>query len=102
MTKQKTRDAAASGRRQGGDDRAVIDLRMDSTNPEAPRDVLPVDSDGFQTPCSLTGVMAGLSGGSLGYVFGFGEGGRRWARGTRQAPQALWAANGTRPAGLQP
>jgi hypothetical protein len=52
---------------------AVMALRMDSSTPEAPREVQPPADSGFQTPCTLTGVMAGLSGGSLGYVFGFGE-----------------------------
>ena len=58
---------------QGADDKAVMALRMDSSTPESPREVQPPAGGGFQTPCTLTGVMAGLSGGSLGYVFGFGE-----------------------------
>ncbi len=49
----------------------VIDLRMDSSTPEAPREVAATAS--FSTPCTLQGCMAGLSGGALGYVFGFGE-----------------------------
>ena len=67
MGKLKRKDA------QGGDDKAVMALRMDSSTPESPREVQPPADGGFQTPCTLTGVMAGLSGGSLGYVFGFGE-----------------------------
>lgn len=53
---------------------AVMDLRMDASNPAAPRELTAQSADqaGFQTPCTVTGLMAGLSGGSLGYVFGFG------------------------------
>lgn len=51
----------------------MLNLKIDAANAE-PRDVAPAsEEDGFQTPCTLHGVMAGLSGGSLGYVFGFGE-----------------------------
>ena len=39
---------------------------------EVPRDVQQ-QGGGFLTPCTLVGVGAGLSGGSLGYLFGFGE-----------------------------
>lgn len=64
---KKQKEAASAGQD------AVLDLRMDSSTPEAPREVAAEDSGGFQTPCTITGVMAGLSGGTLGYVFGFGE-----------------------------
>lgn len=54
-------------------DEAVLNLTIDGSFPDAEvREVNPVPKDAFQTPCSISGVMAGLSGGSLGYLFGFG------------------------------
>eukprot|EP00887_Chlorella_sp_A99_P007042 scaffold2.g7042.t1 len=49
----------------------VMSLKIDSRSSE-PQDVPAETQEGFQTPCTLHGVMAGLSGGSLGYLFGFG------------------------------
>lgn len=54
-----------------GEQAAVLSLKMDSTTPEAPREV--AESGAFQTPCSVTGLGAGVSGGMLGFVWGFGE-----------------------------
>lgn len=53
-------------------DHAVMTLTMDSFDGE-PREVTPPQEEAFQTPCTLSGVAAGLSGGTLGYVFGFGK-----------------------------
>ena len=52
----------------------VLNLTIDGSFPEAEvRDATPSADDGFKTPCSISGVMAGASGGALGYAFGFGE-----------------------------
>ncbi|EFN53590.1 hypothetical protein CHLNCDRAFT_58549 [Chlorella variabilis] len=80
---KKQKEAASAGQD------AVLDLRMDSSTPEAPREVAAEDSGGFQTPCTITGVMAGLSGGTLGYVFGFGGYWMRHMRGGGQWKPSL-------------
>lgn len=49
----------------------VLALRMDGSTGDAPREE--AAPGGYQTPCTLTGLGAGLSSGSLGWVFGFGE-----------------------------
>ncbi len=54
-----------------GDQAAVLSLKMDSSTPEAPREV--AESGSFQTPCSISGLGAGVSGGMLGFVWGYGE-----------------------------
>lgn len=54
-----------------GEQAAVLSLKMDSSTPEAPREV--AESGAFQTPCSISGLGAGVSGGMLGFVWGFGE-----------------------------
>lgn len=71
---KKTKQAAGSSSpgAAAANEQAVLDLRMDSSTPEAPREVAATAS--FSTPCTIQGCMAGLSGGALGYVFGFGEG----------------------------
>jgi len=52
----------------------VLNLTIDGSYPEAEvREIAPAPDDAFQTPCSISGVMAGLSGGTLGYAFGFGK-----------------------------
>ncbi|PSC74053.1 mitochondrial import inner membrane translocase subunit TIM22-2-like [Micractinium conductrix] len=48
----------------------VLALRMDGSTGDAPREE--AAPGGYQTPCTLTGLGAGLSSGSLGWVFGFG------------------------------
>jgi hypothetical protein len=60
--------------KQSGNDKnkgAVISLKMDAMDAE-PREVVQPSTDAFQQPCTLVGITAGLSGGTLGYVFGFG------------------------------
>lgn len=53
--------------------RPVISMTMDESSVE-PKEVSTTTVDeGFQTPCTLQGVMAGFSGGSLGFLFGFGK-----------------------------
>lgn len=53
---------------------AVLNLKIDGSYPDAEvREVTPASTDAFQTPCSVSGLMAGVSGGTLGYAFGFGE-----------------------------
>lgn len=53
----------------------VMELRVDASNPDSPTFSEPsAEPTRFSTPCSLTGVGAAISGGSLGWVFGFGEG----------------------------
>ena len=61
-------------RGKGEEPAAVFSLKLDSPEAE-PREVQAGGDggDGFQTPCTISGAMAGLSGGALGYVFGFGE-----------------------------
>lgn len=53
----------------------ALSLKMDATNETSgPSEVSPVDSEsGFMVPCTVTGLGAGLSGGTLGWVMGFGE-----------------------------
>lgn len=51
-------------------DKAVITLTMDAMESE-PREVVQAQPD-FQPPCTFAGLTAGVSGGTLGYVFGFG------------------------------
>lgn len=60
-------------RERGVKEEAVLNLTISGSLDDAQvREV--VDNDeSFKTPCTITGLMAGLSGGSLGYVFGFGE-----------------------------
>lgn len=83
------------GKRAGGKSRsdsapaeaaqpAVLNLTMDSTS-EGPREVVAADGAAFKTPCTLVGLGSGLSGGTLGWVFGFGEPGGGPAR------QRTWA-----------
>ena len=63
------RQAADAG---DGDELAVLNLQIDASNSEAePREIVE-EIDAFQTPCSISGAMAGVSGGALGYAFGFG------------------------------
>ena len=62
--------AAASAPGEHQQAPAVLELKLDGKTPE-PVEVGP--DGGFQTPCSITGLGAGLSGGMLGYAFGFGE-----------------------------
>lgn len=95
---------AAGATREGeepgsGQQAAVLSLKMDSSTPEAPREV--AESGTFQTPCSLSGLGAGVSGGTLGFVWGFGEcGGCFWAaarhgaagRTLRSMQQRSWLA----------
>lgn len=51
----------------------VLELKLDSKTADGqPVEVAAGGDGGFQTPCTLTGVGAGVSGGSLGFVFGFG------------------------------
>jgi hypothetical protein len=51
---------------------AVLNLTIDGSFPDAQvRENVPPPVDAFQTPCSVNGVMAGISGGTLGYAFGF-------------------------------
>jgi hypothetical protein len=51
---------------------AVINLTIDGSFPDAQvRETTPAPVDAFQTPCSINGIMAGISGGTLGYAFGF-------------------------------
>ena len=53
--------------------RPVISMTMDESSVE-PKEVSTTTVDeGFQTPCTLQGVMAGFSGGTLGFLFGFGK-----------------------------
>ena len=53
---------------------AVLNLTIDGSFPDAQvRETVPAPVDAFQTPCSINGVMAGISGGTLGYAFGFGK-----------------------------
>jgi hypothetical protein len=53
---------------------AVLNLTIDGSFPDAQvRENIPAPVDAFQTPCSVNGVMAGISGGTLGYAFGFGK-----------------------------
>ena len=53
---------------------AVLNLTIDGSFPDAEvREVVPTTTDAFQTPCSISGLMAGVSGGTLGYMFGFGK-----------------------------
>lgn len=61
------------GRRKG-EDQAVLNLKIDGplSNAEV-REVVEPSEDAFQTPCTFAGLTAGLSGGALGYVFGFGR-----------------------------
>ena len=67
----------------------MFSLKLDSATTE-PREVQAGgDGDGFQTPCTISGAMAGLSGGALGYVFGFGES-------TLPISQPPWTADGRR------
>ncbi|PRW61599.1 mitochondrial import inner membrane translocase subunit TIM22-2-like [Chlorella sorokiniana] len=77
--------AKEGGEAQGkdGEQAAVLSLKMDSSTPEAPREV--AESGAFQTPCSISGLGAGVSGGMLGFVWGFGgywirsiKGGGQW------------------------
>lgn len=67
----------------------VMELRVDASNPDSPAFSEPgAEAARFSTPCSLTGLGAGISGGSLGWVFGFGkrrDDGRRACAG-RRAP----------------
>lgn len=72
-----------------GDQAAVLSLKMDSSTPEAPREV--AESGAFQTPCSISGLGAGVSGGMLGFVWGFGEWGLGWS-GFAWLSGALWLA----------
>lgn len=64
-------EAAPAGQPEGGDAAPVLNLKMDSTTGEAPKEV--ATTGGFEVPCTITGLGAGLRGGSLGWVFGFGE-----------------------------
>ncbi|KAL4424237.1 hypothetical protein ABPG75_001538 [Micractinium tetrahymenae] len=51
----------------------VMELRVDASNPDCPACSEPGAAPAhFSTPCSLTGLGAGISGGALGWVFGFG------------------------------
>ncbi|KAG7668646.1 hypothetical protein Ndes2526B_g03730 [Nannochloris sp. 'desiccata'] len=51
---------------------AVLNLTIDGNFPDAQvRENVPPTTDAFQTPCSVNGLMAGISGGTLGYAFGF-------------------------------
>lgn len=51
---------------------AVLNLTIDGSYPDAEvRENAPPSVDAFQTPCSINGIMAGISGGTLGYAFGF-------------------------------
>lgn len=50
----------------------MLNLTIDGPYADAEvREVTPPSDDGFKTPCSISGLMAGVSGGSLGYAFGF-------------------------------
>lgn len=74
-TKKSSDDSSEAQSQQRGGSEAVLSLTLDSRTAE-PREAIsaPTDAaDGFQTPCSLHGLTAGLSGGSLGYLFGFGK-----------------------------
>ena len=53
----------------------ALSLKMDATTETSgPCEVAPADGDGaFMVPCTVTGLGAGLSGGTLGWVMGFGE-----------------------------
>lgn len=53
----------------------ALSLKMDATTETSgPREVAPADGEsGFMVPCTVTGLGAGLSGGTLGWVMGFGE-----------------------------
>jgi hypothetical protein len=58
---------------QGAEGQApVLTLKMDSQTKE-PVEVTPDGEPAFLTPCSITGLGAGLSGGTVGYVLGFGK-----------------------------
>jgi import inner membrane translocase subunit TIM22 len=71
MGKGKGASRKADGQSQ---DEAVLNLTIDGSFPNAEvREVTPPAPDAFQTPCSISGLMAGVSGGSLGYAFGFCE-----------------------------
>lgn len=55
-------------------DGSVLTLKLDSqTSGVEPVQLGGDGQEGFATPCTFTGLGAGLSGGLLGYVFGFGK-----------------------------
>lgn len=65
-------------------DNALLNLTIDGSFEDAQvRDVTrsstsvghgeAVTNKGFKTPCTIHGITAGLSGGALGYAFGFGK-----------------------------
>jgi len=64
---------ASSSSDDDAEPRPVISMTMDESSVE-PKEVSTTTVDeGFQTPCTLQGVMAGFSGGTLGFLFGFGK-----------------------------
>ena len=69
MVKSKT-----SNRKKEDAPEAVLNLTIDGSFADAQvRETVPPPADAFQTPCSVNGIMAGISGGTLGYAFGFGK-----------------------------
>ena len=69
MAKEKT-----SNRTKNSNDEAVLNLTIDGSYPDAEvREIVTEPVDAFQTPCSVNGLTAGISGGTVGYFFGFGK-----------------------------
>lgn len=61
-------------KKEDAPEEAVLNLTIDGSFPGAQvRETVPPTVDAFQTPCSVNGIMAGISGGTLGYAFGFGK-----------------------------
>lgn len=73
MTKEK-RAVKNSVKGKCSDEAAVLTLTIDGSHPNAEvRELKETPDVAFETPCSISGLMAGLSGGTLGYAFGFCE-----------------------------
>ena len=75
MAKTKKKSNGEGPRKKLVAEGPVLALKMDSKTAE-PIEVKPASEtseSSWQTPCTISGLGAGLSGGALGYAFGFGK-----------------------------
>lgn len=73
MAKEKQSSKDPITKKNFDDADAVLKLTIDGSYPNAEvREIQPASKDSFQTPCSVNGLFAGMTGGSVGFLFGFG------------------------------